>query len=204
MNSDGKEKILQAAQRVIIAHGITGATMRGIAQEAELSTGAIYHHYKNKEEVLYDVMDNSLSESTRIAEKSKNSQENHEAVIAEIRDNILKRFEKPSDNRLQFYLAQEAIIGNEELRLKFKEKYEEWITRTEDLIKLLYQKEENRYSRAFASLLIGAIDGVALQMVLGSNVSSPEDISEVYHYLLKDGIPKFLDYLNSQDLKPLT
>lgn len=203
MNNEGKEKILQAAQRVIIAHGITGATMRGIAQEAGLSTGAIYHYYKNKEEVLYDVMDNSLSESTRMAEKSKYIKEDAEVVIAEITDKILKRFEKPSDNRLQFYLAQEAMIGNEELRLKFKEKYDEWITKTEDLIKLLYQKEQNKYSRAFASLLIGAIDGVALQLVLGSNVSSPEEISQVYHYLLKDGIPKFLDYINSQDLEPL-
>lgn len=203
MHSDGKEKILQAAQRVIIAHGITGATMRGIAQEAGLSTGAIYHYYKNKEEVLYDVMDHSLSESTRIVEKSKQVKEDNEAVITEITANILKRFEKPSDNRLQFYLAQEAIIGNEELQLKFKEKYAEWITRTEDLIKLLYQRDENKYSRAFASLLIGAIDGVALQLVLGSNVSSPGEIAQVYNYLLKDGIPKFLDYMNSQDSKPL-
>lgn len=198
MNNDGKEKILQAAQRVIIEYGINGATMRGIAQAAGLSTGAIYHYYKNKEEVLYDVMDKSLSESSRIAEKSKYKKEDTGVIIAEISDNILKRFQKTSENRLQFYLAQEAMIGNEELRLKFKEKYKEWITRTEDLIKLLYKKEENKYIRAFASLLIGAIDGVALQLVLGSNVSSAEEISQVYNYLLKDGIPQFLDYLNNE------
>lgn len=198
MNIDGKERILQAAQRVMIKNGINGATMRGIAQEAGLSTGAIYHYYKNKEEVLYDVMDKSLSESTRIAEKSKYKKEETEEIIAEISDNVLKRFQKASENRLQFYLAQEAMIGNDELILKFKEKYKEWITRTDDLIKLLYKREENKYDLAVASLLIGAIDGVALQLVLGSNVSSAEDISEVYSYLLKDGIPQFLDYLNAK------
>ena len=122
-------------------------------------------------------------------------------MIAEISDNILKRFQKTSENRLHFYLAQEAMIGNEELILKFREKYKEWISRTEDLINILYQRGENKYSRAFASLLIGAIDGVALQLALGSNISTPEEISQVYNYILKDGIPKFLDYMNNQDLE---
>ncbi len=198
MNSDGKEKILQAAQRVIVQHGINGATMRGIAKEAGLSTGAIYHYYRNKEEVLYDIMDKSLSESTRIAEKSKYKKEDPNIVIEEISENILKRFKKTSENRLQLYLSHEAMVGNEELILKFKEKYKEWITRTEDLINLLYQREDNKYNRAFASLLIGAIDGVVLQLALGANVSTPEEISEVYSYILKDGIPRFLDYLNNE------
>lgn len=198
MNSDGKEKILQAAQRVIVQNGINGATMRGIAKEAGLSTGAIYHYYKNKEEVLYDIMDISLSESTRIAEKSKYKKEDPNIVIAEISENILKRFKKTSENRLQLYLSHEAMVGNEELILKFKEKYKEWITRTEDLINLLYQRGDNKYNRAFASLLIGAIDGVVLQLALGANVSTPEEISEVYSYILKDGIPRFLDYLNNE------
>lgn len=198
MNNDGKEKILQAAQRVIVQHGISGATMRGIAREAGLSTGAIYHYYKNKEEVLYDIMDKSLSESTRISEKSKYKEETPEAIIAEISENILKRFEKISENRLQLYLSHEAMVGNEELVSKFKEKYKEWISRTEDLIKILYQREDNKYTRAFASLLIGAIDGVVLQLMLGANVSTPEEISEVYGFILKDGIPRFLDYLNHE------
>lgn len=198
MSSDGKEKILQAAQRVIVQHGIHAATMRGIAREAGLSTGAIYYYYKNKEEVLYDIMDKSLSESTRIAEKSKDKKEEPNVVIEEISENILKRFEKVSENRLQFYLAHEAMVGNEELILKFKGKYKEWISKTEDLIKLLYQREDNKYSRAFASLLIGAIDGAVLQLLLGANVSTPEEMSEVYGFILKDGIPRFLDYLNHE------
>ncbi|MHA0857723.1 TetR/AcrR family transcriptional regulator [Paenibacillus sp. CMAA1364] len=200
MSVVGKERILQAAQRVIIAQGINGATMRSIAQEAGLSTGAIYHYYKNKEDVLYDVMDHSLSESTRIAEKSRTLPKDNDILIAEITDNILKRFKKPSENKLHFYLAQEAMIGNEDLRLKFTEKYDEWITRSEELIKLLHNKEESKHSRAFVSLLIGAIDGVALQMVLGSNVSTPEEVTTVYHYILKEGIPRFMDFMNSQTL----
>lgn len=198
MNNDGKEKILQAAQRVIIKFGINGATMRGIAKEAGLSTGAIYHYYRTKEEVLYDIMDKSLSESTRITEKSKGKREEPDIIISEISENILKRFKKISENRLQLYLSHEAMVGNEVLELKFREKYKEWITRTEELIKILYQREDNKYNRAFASLLIGAIDGVVLQLMLGANVATPEEIAEVYSFILKEGIPRFLDYLNNE------
>lgn len=197
MRNDGHEKILQAAKRVISEKGINGATMRGIAEEAGLSTGAIYHYYKNKEEVLYDVMDFSLSESKRMAEKTKLSTNINE-IIDEIGQKILVRFDKQVDNRLQYYLAQEAMLGNEELIEKFKNKYEEWINRTQELMGLLYNKEQSKYSKALASLLIGAIDGVVLQLLLGANVSTPEDISKVYNYLLKEGIPYLLENINAK------
>ncbi|MGH1444157.1 MAG: TetR/AcrR family transcriptional regulator, partial [Exiguobacterium profundum] len=64
---DGKNKILDAARTVIIRSGVNGATVRAIAIEANMTTGAIYHHYKNKEDLLYDLMNESLSVSSQIA-----------------------------------------------------------------------------------------------------------------------------------------
>lgn len=198
MAKDGKARIIEAAKRVISKSGITGATLREIALEADLSTGAIYHYYKSKEEILYDVMNESLSQSSRIAREAENENRSKERLIEEIYDNILKRFDKYEENRIQFYLSQEAILGNEELKNKFKEKYSEWIDKTEELIKKLYGTETNSLSRAFASLLIGAIDGIAIQILLGANSSSPEVIAKVYKLLLLEGIPKFEEYLTTQ------
>ncbi|HBS46296.1 MAG TPA: TetR/AcrR family transcriptional regulator, partial [Paenibacillus sp.] len=67
MSEDKKLHIIEATNRVIYRMGIAGTTMRRIADEAGLSTGALYHHYNSKEEILYDAMDRSLSVSTRIA-----------------------------------------------------------------------------------------------------------------------------------------
>jgi AcrR family transcriptional regulator len=201
MAREGKERIIEATKRVISIHGINGATMRYIAVEAGLSTGAIYHYYNSKEEILYDVMDESLSESTRIAEEAKIVEPSKKVLLAEINENILKRFNKFDENRIQFYLAEEAMLGNEELIAKFKDKYSEWINRTEELIKDLYGKEQTRLNKAFASLLIGAIDGVVIQMLLGANKAKMEDIAEVYSLILSEGIPKFQDYLSKIDKK---
>lgn len=196
MSIEGEARIIEAAKRVISKNGITGATMRGIAEEAGLSTGAIYHYYKSKEEVLYDVMDESLSVSARILEETRGHLHSREEIIKEICENISKRFEKNDENHLQFYLAQEAILGNDELKKKFFEKYKEWIDSTEELIKHLYCKKQTKYDRAFATLLIGAVDGVVMQSLMGVNPAQIEDVIFVYNEIVKEGIPKFLEHLS--------
>ena len=171
--------------------------MRGIAEEAGLSTGAIYHYFSSKEDILYEVMDESFSETLRIAEESKKLKLSLDELIEEIFENIVKRFEKTDENRIQFYLAQEAILGNSELKEKFKNKYQEWVGRTEELMQHMYKRAPSKYNKALASLLIGAIDGIVMQLLLCSNPAELEDILKVYHEILKDGIPKFLDHLAS-------
>jgi AcrR family transcriptional regulator len=195
MSIEGKSRIIQAAKRVISRNSIAGATMRGIAEEAGLSTGAIYHYYKSKEDILYEVMDESFSETLRISEEAKGLERSLEELIEEIFENIVKRFEKTDENRIQFYLAQEAILGNSELKEKFKVKYQEWVCRTEELMQHMYKKAPAKYNKALASLLIGAIDGIVMQLLLCANPAELTDILKVYHLILKDGIPKVLDQL---------
>ena len=202
MPTEGKSRIIEATRRVISRSGIAAATMRAIANEADLSTGAIYHYYKNKEEILYDVMDESLSVSSRIAEETKQGGHSREEIIEEIYLNIISRLSKTDENRLQLYLSKEAVQGNSELKEKFQDKYKEWIGKTEELMQYLYGEQPTRRSKALATLLIGAIDGVAMQLLLGANQAEVEEIAEVYHELLKEGIPKFLVQLSASPLKP--
>jgi AcrR family transcriptional regulator len=190
---DTKTYILESARRVISKNGIQGATMRAIAEESSLSTGAIYHYFNSKEEILYAIMDNSLSVSSKIALESRSEVIERSTLVEEINDNILKRFKKIQENRVQFYLSQEAIMGDAELIEKFKKKYAEWIGKSDELIKFLYNKPETKYDQAVASLLIGAIDGVVMQLLLKSNTATKEDICKVYELLLKEGLPCFLD-----------
>ncbi|WP_339244363.1 TetR/AcrR family transcriptional regulator [Paenibacillus sp. FSL F4-0243] len=194
MSEDKKLHIIEATNRVIYRMGIAGTTMRRIADEAGLSTGALYHHYNSKEEILYDAMDRSLSVSTRIAEEVQQGKYSRGEVIEQISENVKDRFNKIDDNRMQFYLAQEAILGNEEISNQLKVKYKKWIGHTDELLQRLYEKQPGKYNKAIASLLIGAIDGIVMQTLLGvANTDDIEDISEVYHKLLVEGIPKLLE-----------
>ncbi|MBU3088815.1 TetR/AcrR family transcriptional regulator [Clostridium gasigenes] len=193
MSKHGKDRIIEGAKKIISENGINGATIRGIAKEAGLSTGAIYHYYSSKEEILYDVMNVSLSVSTRISNELKEGVISRDQSIKEISENILKRFEKTDENRIQFYLAQEAILGEIQLREKFKGKYSEWIVHVEEILEKLYGKKKCRLTPAIASILIGAIDGLVLQNLLGVNEASTEEIVEAYDLMIREGIPKLLD-----------
>lgn len=192
---DPKRNILDAARRIISRQGVQGATIRAIATEGNVSTGAVYHYYSSKEEILYGVMEDSLSMARKISAATKDPRADHDKMIHAITDNILKRLKKKSENRIQMYLAQEAIIGDVALQEKFVAKYGEWLGQTKDLLHFLYEKPRGRYEDAVACLLIGAVDGVVLQSLLNANTASLEDISKVFELLLKEGLSEFMDKL---------
>lgn len=67
---DRRAHMLDAARRVFEELGLEGANMRAIAKEAGYTPGALYFHYKNKEEIYGDLLSGSLRrlhEATRAA-----------------------------------------------------------------------------------------------------------------------------------------
>lgn len=198
MSSEGKNKIIEAARKVISDQGIAGATMRSIAKEAGVSTGAIYHYYTSKEDILYDTMDISLTASTKVADKSKSGKATREEIVNDIYENLIERFKKTPENRLQFYLAHEAMLGNEQMKNKFREKYDEWISRIEDILINSYQAKPGRKTRAFAAWLLAAVDGMVLQDLLQVEAEDKDTLMQVYLLLLEEGIPNFLRLLDNK------
>jgi AcrR family transcriptional regulator len=115
VSKDAKAHIIEAAKRVIARNGIHNASIQSIVEEAGISKGALYHYYKNKDALLYDIMDQSLKVSTDIANKAKSGQYTSEELQEILVDGIIERFAKKDDNRIQYYLSQEAMQGNGEL-----------------------------------------------------------------------------------------
>ncbi|MGI1822866.1 TetR/AcrR family transcriptional regulator [Exiguobacterium sp. TRN 1102] len=196
---DGKNKILDAARTVIIRSGVNGATVRAIAIEANMTTGAIYHHYKNKEDLLYDLMNESLSVSSQIAKEMTGDSYSKERIKIEIARNTAERFHKDAENRLQYHFAHEVLLGNMDAQLKLKDKYAEWTKQIEQILIHLYGLENTRLNNAFSSWLIGAVDGVVLQYLLDVNENSIDEMMEVFDLLLEKGLPSFVERLNEQD-----
>ncbi|SHH01228.1 transcriptional regulator, TetR family [Thermosyntropha lipolytica DSM 11003] len=200
MSTDGKNKIREAALRVISEQGIAGATMRVIAKEAGVSTGAIYHYYPAKEDILYDIMDVSLKASTQVAERAKSGEASRLEIARDVYENLIERFKKVQENRLQFYLAHEAILGNEQLQKRFQEKYDEWISRIEDILLAAYEAREGKATRAFAAWLLAAVDGMVLQDLLDVKAADKEMLMQVFDILLTEGIPCFLQLMEKKGI----
>lgn len=54
-------EILEAAQRIFLAEGYHGATIRKIADEVGVSSTALYMHFKDKDEILLEISDSAIS-----------------------------------------------------------------------------------------------------------------------------------------------
>ena len=55
-----KTQIKQAAIRQIKKFGIDKTSMRSIAAEANMTTGAIYYYYKNKQDLFDEIVTDSI------------------------------------------------------------------------------------------------------------------------------------------------
>lgn len=51
MRTNNRDKILQTARKLFLKMGYNGISMRTIASEAGLTTGAVYFHFKNKMDI---------------------------------------------------------------------------------------------------------------------------------------------------------
>jgi len=54
-------EILEAAERIFIAEGYQGATIRKIADEVGVSSTALYMHFRDKDEILLEICDGAIA-----------------------------------------------------------------------------------------------------------------------------------------------
>jgi AcrR family transcriptional regulator len=64
-------EILEAAERIFVADGYEGATIRKIADEVGVSSTALYMHFRDKDEILHEIclgaLQTLLQQNTQIA-----------------------------------------------------------------------------------------------------------------------------------------
>lgn len=190
MNINSREYIILKAKEVISEKGVDGASLRDIAKRADMSTGAIYHYFKNKEELLYEIMDTGLSASVKVASDSNLIGKSKDEVIDDVIENIIDRFSKDSENKIQFYLMKEAVSGDQYLNDNYIKKYDQWTNQIVKLLIFLYDVEDNQRTKEAAKMLLGCIDGLVLRSLLGEDEVNPKIIGSVFKRFLAslDGV----------------
>ncbi len=58
-----KDEVIAATKRCLVKTGFMRLTVKAIANEAGLSTGIIYHYFKNKEDLLLNVIKRAFAQS---------------------------------------------------------------------------------------------------------------------------------------------
>lgn len=64
--NDNRQNIIDATERLLQTHGLARLTTRSIAREAKVAEGLIYHHFKDKAELIFEVVETRVRETKNI------------------------------------------------------------------------------------------------------------------------------------------
>ncbi len=111
---------MEVSRRMLMKHGFGKMSMRKIAKQVEVSATSIYLHFKNKDELLLELIDLSIANLTRAINKN-----------VEEGDDPVTKLEKMADSFLDFAIKypQEYeiiyMVRPEEMPEYPKEKFEQ-------------------------------------------------------------------------------
>ena len=57
---DSRQEILRAAARLFYKRGYDATSMNDVATALKLSKGGLYHHFRSKDQILFDLMDHAM------------------------------------------------------------------------------------------------------------------------------------------------
>jgi AcrR family transcriptional regulator len=64
--NENRQNIIYATERLLQTHGLARLTMREIARKAKVTEGLIYHHFKDKAELIFEVVETRVRETKNL------------------------------------------------------------------------------------------------------------------------------------------
>ncbi|MGB7595546.1 MAG: TetR/AcrR family transcriptional regulator [Erysipelotrichaceae bacterium] len=188
-----KQHILDSALHVFATQGFEKASMREIAAAAGLTTGAIYHHYKNKDDLFYDCVRESAYFVHKLSERDENSKlKTNQEMFAEISGRVRDRMSKEVEQRLLVLLTAYALSKGGSIKEKYKQDYTDIINKVAEMYFYAFGVENRAYQKSLAAILVAALDGVAIQYSLGVLKFDDKQFKETFISFFAESVPLFL------------
>ncbi len=189
-----KQRILEASLALFSEKGYKATTVRDIAGKVGIRQGAIYNHFKNKEEIL-ETLVNNLTESALVhlfEEESENK--TGKQLLARIATTF-KLISFDPRNEALFRLMMQELFRNEKIRDLYHERfYQQNVKRLSSYLFQMMQEEMIRSSdplllanEFFAPLFFYQMQVVLLKMD-GKSTSAAVTMFEKHVDLFWDSI----------------
>lgn len=191
--NEKKQHILDAAISVFIENGFEETSMRQIASAAGLTTGAIYHHFKNKDELFYHAVKEAMYFAQKLSEKDESSNlKSTENMLNEISNKVRERMSKVNEQRLLVLLIGYVLSKGGSLSESLKQDYNEIINKVADMYFYAFGIENKNCKKSLAAILIAALDGVAMQYSLGVLKQEDQEFKDTFVRFFAESIPAFM------------
>lgn len=168
-----KLKIIEAAQELLKKKTFSDISLAEIADEAGISKGTLYYHYKSKTDIFFDITDSYLEQQWDDLIKWTENKDKDTSVHRLVKY-VFER--NTASAAIRIHLLYDAMLGNDSIR-------ERLISRYDEFEKLISQKISERTDVVSADyltwLILFASDGIIVQEILrNKNINIDEFINQ--------------------------
>ncbi len=155
--SDKKSKVLQVATKLFAENGFENTSMANICDEANVSKGLIYHHFKSKESILIEIFTNVTNQMIEMNSAPKSSQKPQRQLI-----HLIETIFSQLEHDKLFFQLNLNIMFQPITRQILKEQIEKRAALLFNSVKSIFDQISLKESTLLSYIFIAEIDGIAL------------------------------------------
>lgn len=186
-HDEKRKQIAEAAWNIIRKEGVEKASIRRVASEAGMSSGALRHYFSTQDEMLLFIMNYYLEEGKKRSQNKEWSENPVQAVEEVLLELVPIDEEKKIETSVWWILALRSLTSD-----TIKDKKDEMTDGTYELansmIEILALKgvlSDSMNAELEKSRLTALIEGLSIHALLRPDVYSPEKVKEVIRYHLE-------------------
>ncbi len=169
-----RKRILETATHLFARLGYHKTTIQDIAYHIGMTTGAVFHHYSSKPDILEEVVEELNHSFDRYIEYLSNEHTEYKEMINGMMDIFMDRFHHQPDTIIALAsLAAEFSGIRGPIIIKIQAAYDKFVDAFEDALNGISKKETNRAS---AVCFISGLQGVALQALVRDGEMDIDDL----------------------------
>lgn len=168
-NENNRQKILDATSKIICQNGISRTSLRSICNEAGISTGTLYYHYRTKDLLLADLLKSMSSGYQSIADlvvaRKVTPGEAEEKLMT-----IMKlRITGTKNAMVYMHMLNETLSGNKTISTTVEEQNDSWIDALEIVLAYIKGQQPSTRTRALAIAIESMSQGLIFQYALNQD-----------------------------------
>lgn len=161
-NENIKSRIIETTRELLETSSFSDISLAEIANKSGISKGTLYYHYKNKSEIFFDITDIYLNEQWNDFISWTENKEKDTSIPRLIKY-VVER--DVAGSKLRMQLISEAQIGDEAVRQRLINRYDEF----HRLISKKIAERTNIPADFLTWLILLVSDGIIVQEAIGND-----------------------------------
>lgn len=175
-----RRKILVESTRLFARYGYHNTTVTDISKAINMTQGALFYHFPNKEAILYAVV-RRLSRGFDIYRDAMGFNDPNDAVESVLASMVKHYKKEPEATLCLAVLATEFAGSGHPILDEIRRAYDSFVT---PFTEILRSNPEIKNPEAASIAFIGAVQGLGIQALLRDNSQTIEEISKAFIKML--------------------